>query len=115
MKWFLISNCQNPSCYHQSPLIEGTQYNSELDLITDLLGVYKKDSKISCWVEVNRFLKTVLELIITVHNLPLDTFIITDYYRTMSCCRLALFKSETVINVSDIQIEPALIEEWFMN
>lgn len=115
MNWFLLTNCQNTDCYHHSILTQGIQYNSELDVMIALLETYKKDCKISCWVEVNRFLNTVLELVITVHNLPLDILMITPYYRTMSCCRLALFKSEMVTKVDDIQITPELIHEWFVN
>lgn len=115
MNWFLITNCQNLSCYHHGILTKATMYTNEIDLIMDLVVSYKKDLKISAWVEVNRFVSTVLELIVTITNVPLDTFFITDYYRSMSCCRLALFKSETVTDVNDIQIGSDLIEEWFLN
>jgi hypothetical protein len=115
MQWFLITNCQNLSSYHQGFLTKATQYSNELELLSELLGTYKKDLKIESWIEVQRFLDTVLELIVMVHNLPLDTLILTSYYRSMSCCQIALFKSETITDVRNIQIGSDFIEEWFLN
>jgi hypothetical protein len=115
MQWFIITNCQNVASFHHGILTKGTQCTNELDLITELLGTYKKDLKIQAWVEVQRFLATVLELIMLVRDLPLDTCILTNYYRTMSCCQIVLFKSETVTKVEDIQMAPDLIDEWFLN
>lgn len=114
MIWFILTNCDNLSSYHDNQLVKGTQFDSEFDLLLELMTSYKKDLDKQCYIEVSRFLETIQDLVTVILTLPSDTFMITDYYRTLSCCRIALYKSDTITTVDKISVSEPSIQSWFV-